>query len=59
MAEVRLGHKEEVPVTHLRKKMLEELQRRNYSEGTTRAYLHAVRAVRRTLRKITRQVGAG
>jgi integrase len=29
-------------VTHLRKKMLEELQRRNYSESTTRAYLHAV-----------------
>jgi integrase/recombinase XerD len=29
-------------VTHLRKRMLEELQRRNYSEGTTRAYLHAV-----------------
>jgi hypothetical protein len=26
-------------VTHLRKKMLEELQRRNYSESTTRAYL--------------------
>jgi integrase/recombinase XerD len=29
-------------VTHLRKRMLEELQRRNYSEGTTPAYLHAV-----------------
>jgi integrase/recombinase XerD len=29
-------------VAHLRKRMLEELQRRNYSEGTTRAYLHAV-----------------
>jgi integrase/recombinase XerD len=29
-------------VTHLRKRMLEELQRRNYSEGTTRAYLQAV-----------------
>jgi hypothetical protein len=29
-------------VTHLRKRMLEELQRRNYSEATTRAYLQAV-----------------
>jgi integrase/recombinase XerD len=29
-------------VTHLRKRTLEELQRRNYSEGTTRAYLQAV-----------------
>jgi hypothetical protein len=30
-----MGHKE-VPVTHLRKMMLEEFQRRHYSEGTTR-----------------------
>ncbi len=29
-------------MTHLRKRMLEELQRRNYSDGTTRAYLQAV-----------------
>jgi integrase/recombinase XerD len=29
-------------VTHLRKKMLEELQRRNYSHQTTKAYLHTV-----------------
>jgi hypothetical protein len=29
-------------VTHLRKRMLEELQRRNYSESTIRAYLQAV-----------------
>jgi integrase/recombinase XerD len=29
-------------VTHLRKMMLEELQRRNYSEATTRCYLRAV-----------------
>ena len=32
----------ETPVTHLRKIMLEELQRRNYSEITTRKYLQFV-----------------
>ena len=36
-----MGHKE-VPVTHLRKLMLEELQRRNYSHETIRSYMHAV-----------------
>jgi site-specific recombinase XerD len=30
-------------VTHLRKIMLEELERRNYSEATTRAYIHAMK----------------
>ena len=29
-------------MTHLRKQMLEELERRNYTESTTRAYLQAV-----------------
>ena len=29
-------------MTHLRKKMLEELQRRNYSQLTTKAYLRTV-----------------
>jgi integrase/recombinase XerD len=36
-----LGHKE-VPVTQLRKMMLEELQRRNYSKDTIRHHLPAV-----------------
>jgi integrase/recombinase XerD len=39
--QINLGHKE-VPVTHLRKIMLEELQRRHYSEGTTRYYIRHV-----------------
>jgi integrase/recombinase XerD len=29
-------------VTQLRKRMLEELQRRNYSQSTIESYLHAV-----------------
>ena len=29
-------------MTHLRRKMLEELERRNYSAGTTRRYLRFV-----------------
>ena len=36
-----MGHKE-VCVTHLRKIMLEELQRRNYADETIRHYLHVV-----------------
>jgi hypothetical protein len=37
-----LGHKEEFPVTHLRKMMLEELQRRNYAQNTIRHYIRTV-----------------
>src|ERR1035438_4069571 len=40
-AEINLGHKE-VPVTHLRKMMLEELQRRNYAQTTIRSYIRIV-----------------
>jgi hypothetical protein len=36
-----VGHKK-VPVTHLRKVMLGELQRRNFSQATIRAYIGAV-----------------
>lgn len=41
-----MGHKA-VPVTHLRKLMLEELQRRHYSEATTHYYIRAVEAFAR------------
>jgi integrase/recombinase XerD len=37
-------------VTHLRKMMLEELQRRNYSENTTRAYIRTVEDFARRFR---------
>ena len=36
-----MGHKE-VPVTQLRKMMLEELQRRNYAQNTVKGYLRIV-----------------
>jgi integrase/recombinase XerD len=44
-------------VTHLRKMMLEELQRRNYSEITTRKYLHYVTAFARHFGKPPDQLG--
>src|SRR5262249_17015949 len=36
-----VGHKE-VPVTRLRKMMLDELQRRNYAQNTARIYIKVV-----------------
>src|SRR6266851_5156455 len=39
-----------VPVTHLRKMMLEELQRRNYAQNTIRHYLRAVEDFARRFR---------
>jgi integrase/recombinase XerD len=44
-------------VTHLRKMMLEELQRRNYSEITTRKYLQYVTAFAHHFGKSTDQLG--
>lgn len=38
---ISVGHKE-VPVTHLRKLMLEELQRLNYAQNTVRTYINDV-----------------
>jgi len=44
-------------VTHLRKMMLEELQRRNYSEITTNKYLQYVTAFARHFGKSPDQLG--
>jgi integrase/recombinase XerD len=41
VGQIDLGHKE-VPVTRLRKMMLEELQRRNYAQSTVKAYVRIV-----------------
>jgi integrase/recombinase XerD len=38
-------------VTHLRKMMLEELERRNYSESTTRAYLRTIEDLARYFKR--------
>src|SRR5262245_56036052 len=53
---VRSGHKE-VLVTHLRKMMLEELQRRNYTESTTRAYLRIIEDFARYFKRAPDQLG--
>jgi integrase/recombinase XerD len=44
-------------VTYLRKMMLEELQRRNYSDSTARGYLHAVAAFAKHFAKTPDQLG--
>jgi integrase/recombinase XerD len=44
-------------VTHLRKMMLEELQRRHYSEATTRYYLRKVEAFARHFRRSPDRLG--
>ena len=44
-------------MTHLRQKMLEELQRRNYSQETTRAYLRAVGAFAEHFHRSPEQLG--
>jgi integrase/recombinase XerD len=44
-------------VTHLRKMMLEELQRRNYTENTTRSYLRTVEDFARRFRRSPDRLG--
>jgi integrase/recombinase XerD len=51
-----MGHKE-VPVTHLRKKMLEELQRGRYSDATIRHHLRTAGEFVRYFGKAPDQLG--
>jgi integrase/recombinase XerD len=51
-----MGHKE-VPVTQLRKMMLEELQRRNYCQSTVKGYLKIVEAFAKHFHRAPDQLG--
>ena len=44
-------------MTHLRKMMLEELERRNYTQSTTRAYLHTIEDLARYFQRPPDQLG--
>src|ERR1700758_5618613 len=45
------------PVTRLRQRMLDELQRRNYSSNTVRSYIHAVEEFSKYFRRSPDQLG--
>ena len=44
-------------MTHLRQKMLDELQRRNYSQNTVNTYLHAVEDFSRYFHRSPERLG--
>ena len=44
-------------MTHLRKLMLDELQRRNYSQNTVRSYIHAVEDFAKYFRRSPDRLG--
>ena len=44
-------------MTRLRKTMLEELQRRNYSQTTVKAYLHSIEAFAKHFHRSPDQLG--
>jgi integrase/recombinase XerD len=48
---------EEVPVTHLRKLLLEELERRNYSQSTVGAYVKTIEDLARYFQRPPDQLG--
>jgi len=51
------GHRKEISVTQLRQRVLDELQRRNYSPATTRGYIHAIKQFAECFGKSPEQLG--